>query len=673
MAEAIIALAPQLINIAFIAAVAVGARYLEGVLNTPTPQTTGFATPVAPKPDDGKYNLRQNVPPLSVVLGRTKKGGDYVALEERNGTAYHIIVHAGHRIEGYVQHYLHDEAVTLNGSGVVTAPAHFNQKVKITSKLGLDAETAYATMVSVFPEIWTADHRGDGLASAMMEVQSVSNQSYLDTYPQQMPLHTAVMDGALLYDPRTETTAFSTNIALFRMFHLMHPSGGKLTLDDLYLPDWINAANVCDEEVTNRDGGTEARYHGGFWYRYDNDPVEIGRLIDQAGELVVYERGDGKIGVHAGKYVAPDIRLTEADITAFGFDANARARSTVLAVRGRYTDPSVVYNTVDAAIYGNPYAGDDDTQRTRTFENQIVQSHNHCQRLQKLTFTRANAPRVRVTAHYDAARNVPYRRFVKVHYPARGMNEAIVEIVGRPKLSLARLLVEFEGIVVSSTLYDFVAATEEGEPGGVVDVIVPGGVPEPTGFSVSIGSETITGGSPSAFAAATWTHVSDALNYELEYGPSDESSAARSVMSLEGAQQVRTGVLPDGEEYRFRLRAWSGGASSDWTDYETVTIATDASAPGQPTGFSSSKAGSTVTLTWTNPNSANFFKSVVYRGTSSSFGSAVAIATLYGGINSARSYDDAALSNGTYYWWVKAFNASDVGSTEVGPQTQTIP
>lgn len=672
MPAALPVLLPQLLNLAFLAAVSVGARFLENAFNTPPPQTTGVA-PVVPKPEDGKYNLRQNVPDLAIVLGRVKKGGDYDSLEERNGTAYHIIVHAGHRIQGYVQHYLHDEAVTLNGSGFVADPAHFNQKVRITSRVGVNAETAYAAMVSAFPEIWTADHRGDGLASVLMEAQSVSQQAYLDTYPQQMPLHTAVMDGALLYDPRTETTAFSTNIALFRLFHLTHPSGGKLSLDDLYLPDWIVAANVCDEEVTNREGETEPRYHGGLWYRTSNDPVDIGRLIDQAAELVVYERADGKIGVHAGKYVEPDIRLTADDITALHYDANARQRTNVLAVRGRYTDPATVYNTVDAAIYGNPYVSNDDTQRTRTFDNQIVQSHNHCQRLQKITFIRANAPRVRITANYDAAENLFYRRFVRVHYPSRGLDEAIVEIVGRPKLSLARLVVEFEGIVVPATLYDFNAATEEGEPGSVVDVIVPGGVPTPTGFNVSIGSETLTGGSLAAFAAATWTHVSDALNYELEYGPTDLSTAARSVMSLDGATQVRTGPLPDGKEYRFRLRAWSGGASSDWTDYVVRTISADTSAPGQPTGFSSSKAGSAVTLNWTNPNSANFFKANVYRATVNNFASASVIATIYGGINVARSYLDAGLANGTYYYWVRAFNASDVGSTQVGPQTQTIP
>ena len=89
--------------------------------------------PKVPKPDDGSYNLKQSVPSLAYVLGRAKKGGDYVFLEEKGGTAYHIIVWAGHRILGFVKHYLHDEAVTLNGSGFTRCGASFTSSERSSS------------------------------------------------------------------------------------------------------------------------------------------------------------------------------------------------------------------------------------------------------------------------------------------------------------------------------------------------------------------------------------------------------------------------------------------------------------------------------------------------------------------------------------------------------------
>lgn len=765
----------------------------------PQPQRRQQQQQAVPKSADGKFNLKQNVPPLAFVYGRVKKGGDYVFLEETGGSAFHITVWAGHRIEGFVQHYLHDEAVTTDINNWVVAPAHFDSKVRITTSVGPDVATAWGSIVGFFPTIWTNDHRGDGLAQTVMEAITVSEERYLEVFPQQMPVLTSVGDGALLYDPREvghdpddpSTWAFAKNLALIRLDYLTKPFGGKLTLADMNLTSWANAANVCDGAVTtgtslaingafatdtdwtkgagwtiaaglatkaagaatmieqalagmtagmtyeisytlsgvsagtvlvrlkgsgaSADGavraangsyidriaavagnnawgfladasfvgsidnvsvrGEEPRYHGGLWGYFDNDSVDIGRTLDEAGELVVFEGADGKIAVHAGEMVTPDIRITADDIKELQYDANRRAASTVLAVRGRWTSPAAIYNTVDAAIYGAPYVGTDDTQRTKTVDNQAVQSHNHVQRLQKIAFTRANAARVKITIDYDAespSRLVAYRRFVRVHYPTRGLDEAIVEITGRPKLSLAKLTITFEGIVVPATLYSFNAATEEGTPGGAADSIVAGGVPAPDNFAVAIGAETLAGGQTAAFALASWDFLSDALTYELEFQVSDESEVPQAVMSKPGDVEVRTPALGDGIEYQFRLRAWSNGAFSDWTVYETETATADAMAPGQATDFATSVAGSDVTATWTNPNSPNLYKTELYRGTTSTFGAAAVIYTAYGGIGEARSYEDAGLAANTYYYWVRSENASGVASTEVGPETETI-
>ena len=70
-----------------------------------------------PRPEDGSYNLKQNVPSLPIVYGRVKKGGDYVFLEESGGYAYHVIVWCGRRIKGFVTHYLHDEVASFDEDG----------------------------------------------------------------------------------------------------------------------------------------------------------------------------------------------------------------------------------------------------------------------------------------------------------------------------------------------------------------------------------------------------------------------------------------------------------------------------------------------------------------------------------------------------------------------------
>lgn len=653
------------------AGLAFGATALQGLL---------VQKPSVPKPEDGSYNLKQSVPALAFVLGRVKKAGDYVLLEEAGGVAYHVIVWAGHRIHGFVQHYLHDQEVELDGTAVITPPFFFDgtPNVRIDTRLGLDASTAYPLVVGALPSIWTNNHRGDGLASIMMRCRTVSRKNYLKIYPNQMPQHSAVGDGFPLFDPRQgdhnpdndETWEFAQTLSLMRLWHLCHPVGGKLNYSDMYLPDWINAANVDDQNVTNRSGGTEKRYHGGFWFRASNDPVQVGRIMDEAAELVVYERPDGLIGVHAGEYVEPDIRLTAADIIRCGHDVNQRRASTVLAVRGRFTDPAKRYNTVDAAIYGDPYVGED-TERTATVDNQALQSHNHVARLQKLKYIRRNAPRVTIVAHYEAAKNVPYRRFVKVHYPPR-LTETVIEITATPKLSLRNLTIEFSGIIVPSNLYDFNAATEEGEPGASVTPLPPQGVPVPENFDVTIQNEVVSGGATAAYALATWDHVSDSLIYELEWQPTSEIEPPRSLTSNGDDDSVRSGYLSDGVEYRFRLRAWSNGASSDWTDYEIRTATADPVAPGTVSNADITGGVGQATFDWTAPNSANYFAARLYLNTVNDFGTATLVATEYGvaAANDARTV--TGLSAGTYYGFIVAINASGVAASAAATSSAIV-
>lgn len=625
--------------------------------------------PETPKPEDGKYNLKQSVPPLTYVLGKVKKGGDYAFLEETGGTAFHVTVLAAHHINSFEEHWLHDEAVTLDGSGYVTSPAHFGTAVRIETRRGDAASTHYSNIAFWFPSIWGEDHRGDGLATVFLRVESVASEDLQSTFPSGMPVHTAIIEGHDgIYDPRTDSNGYTENIALHRLWHLTSPVGGKLTIEDMYLSDWADAADVGDEAVTNRSGGSEPRYHGGFWFRADNDPVQVGRIMDQAAELVIYERPDGLVGVHSGKYVEPDVRLAENDIISVQYDPNKRQASTVLAVRGRYTDPDKGYNTADAAIYGVPYPSDD--ERTKSVDNQAVQRHNHMARLQKLAYIRANAPRVTVKAHYEPAKDVPYRRFVRVHLPPK-LDEAVVEVIGQPKLSLRNLTMEFEGIVVPTTLYAFNAATEEGEPGANVTPVEPEDVPVPDDFAVTIEVEDVGGGSTAAYGEATFTFQNATFQYEVQWEPTS-GGALQSTTGAAGETVVRTGFLADGVDYKFRSRTWSAGARSEWTSYVTLTATADPVAPDDVTGVTGTGGAGQVEIEWTAPNSANYVGARIYLSATNDFGTATLEATEYGAPNATDSRTITGQSAGTVYGWVVAINGSGVEASPVATGAMTV-
>ncbi|MCM2455296.1 hypothetical protein HGO37_07865 [Rhizobium sp. CG4] len=654
------------------AGLALGASLLQGLL---------VSKPSVPKPEDGSYNLKQNVPPLTYVLGRVKKGGDYVFLEEGNGTAYHVTVMAAHPVSGYLQHYLHDEKVAITPFGAdtggwVTSPDHFvidgYQKVLIRWRVGQSSGIPYGDVVAAFPSIWDANHRGDGLSTVLMACATVESKNYLSVYPNQMPQHSAVVAGhSGIYDPRSGTNVYSENIALHRLWHLTSPVGGRMTIEDMHLPDWIAAADVCDELVLNRAGVSEPRYHGGFWFRANNEPTEVGRVMDQAAELVVFERPDGKIGVHAGRFVEPDVRLTRNDIISAQLDGNTRDSSTVLAVRGRFVDTTADYVTADAAIYGNPYQADDDSERTKTLDNAALQRHNHVQRLQKIAYIRANAKKVAILAHYEAAENVPYRRFVRVHLPPK-MEEVIVEITATPRVSLRSLTVEFSGIIVPSSLYGFVASVEEGAPPSQPDKVDPSGVPTPTGFTVLLKTEVVSGGATAAYALASWSPVSEVLTHELELERTDVPEPIRSTTSTAGQSEVRSQYLVDGGRYRFRLRAWGGGTPSQWTGYILVTATADPVAPDVVSAVSATGGTGQITFTWNAPNSGNYFASRLYLNTSNSFTGATLVGTEYGSPSASDSRVIAGLTAGVRYGFVVAINASGVPAVPVATGAATV-
>lgn len=102
-------------------------------------------------------------------------------------------------------------------------------------------------------------------------------------------------------------------------------------------------------------------------------------------------------------------------------------------------------------------------------------------------------------------------------------------------------------------------------------------------------------------------------------------------------------------------------------------------APGVPTNVGTSSSGGTVTITWTNPNSANFHAARVYRaeGGAAVFADAVQVAgPFFGAANQAMSTTNVADASspfsGTFRYWVTSENSSGVTSTAAGPSTITL-
>jgi hypothetical protein len=113
------------------------------------------------------------------------------------------------------------------------------------------------------------------------------------------------------------------------------------------------------------------------------------------------------------------------------------------------------------------------------------------------------------------------------------------------------------------------------------------------------------------------------------------------------------------------------GVLSDFSAIEEVTSTNDPTAPSAPTFGTVSNVGALVTVTWTNPNSANTFAARVWRGTTT-FAAATDISgQLFGSPNQGMSNSNTP-GSGTWKYWVTVENAAGVRSTPAGPGTITL-
>jgi hypothetical protein len=241
--------------------------------------------------------------------------------------------------------------------------------------------------------------------------------------------------------------------------------------------------------------------------------------------------------------------------------------------------------------------------------------------------------------------NITYRRFVTVHYPSRGLDEAVVEIIGRPKLSLANLTLTFDGIVVPSTLYDFDAATEEGEYTGAAGSITPGGVPVPTNFTIVINSETVPAGT-SIYAVGSWDFVSarspTISNTSWPTRRSPRATCGPRAAPPRRAPRARWSPMPAIVSgcARARARRPRPGRPTPRSPPRCPSAPMDPT-PADPTGLTAPFSGiyGADTPAWTT-GAANVYRTELYRGPTTTFADASLIFTSFLGPSTSTFYAD---------------------------------
>ncbi len=275
----------------------------------------------------------------SVIYGETKVGGA-IFYQATSGTGdrylHRCIAVAGHEIDSYTTIYLNDEAVTLDGSGNVTAPAQYVGYVRIKQLLGTSTQAADADLVSDVTE-WTTAHQAKGVAYLYARFDYNAT-----AFPQGVPTVTAIVKGKKVYDSRTATTAWSDNPALCLRDYLTSDYGLSETSAEINDTFFETAADICEEDVSGAD-----RYTLNGAFLLDAAPENIVLvLLSAMGGMFWYWQG--RWACRAAAYITPTLTFDEDDLRG-NLQSSTRhsRRDNYNIVRGIYRGSATGYQETD--------------------------------------------------------------------------------------------------------------------------------------------------------------------------------------------------------------------------------------------------------------------------------------------------------------------------------------
>lgn len=210
-------------------------------------------------------------------------------------------------------------------------------RARVTWSLGTSTQAASARLLALFPSKWTSAHQLLGIAYLVVELDYDQ-----DAYPTGLPVVSAVIRGAKVYDPSSTTTAWSENPALLLRAAATHPLCGRLPtayIDDAAISAAATVADTSTAYVVAGVGTTtRARYTAGTVIRSDQQPQQgITELLSAMSGRMSF--AGGKLRIKTG-YTAP-VAAIDADWFAPGpvqYTPSVPRQDLNNVVQGTYVD-----------------------------------------------------------------------------------------------------------------------------------------------------------------------------------------------------------------------------------------------------------------------------------------------------------------------------------------------
>lgn len=614
--------------------------------------------------------INQSAGPRIRGYGRAKLGGTRAFWDSRNGILYQAVMFHSGEIDAIEEWYAGDLKLTLNSSGVATN-APVAGYIDTEYFLGTNTQSSSSLLRNGFSSIWTTAHQLKGIAYFVVTFASPEAEKYQEVFPEGYNTPVRVVARlSKVYDPRTGTTAWSDNAALCILDYLTHPDGYRRNLSDIDLDSFRAFANVCDQSVALKAGGSERRYRLWGIYSLTEDPQDVLQRMCATCDAELYQTASGKIAIRGGVWAEPTVTIEDRDILGHQLEQGNNKFAAFNELKILYTSPKHDYQSMEADSWVDLAAQAEQGPLQSDLSLDLVPSASQARRLAKIHRAKSN-PRWRGTISTNmTGLNALGERIIRVRLPELQIDDTF--LVTSFSISPDLTGCEIGILSLDASAYAWTTAEEGNEAPVPQDTRPDMTIAAPSNLTLRVVNRQVTSGTIGAAIRATVSAPPrSGLSLQAEYRPAGGDWEAMSVAS--GAREAFSGIVNDGVTYQVRAR-WltAQNTAGQWTAARSITVVANPATPSAPTDFTATKTGTSAALAWTNPPTAGFYFAQVYRGTTASFSEATKIADVYGDAGSSGAYTDATPGTGTRYYWIRAVNVAGTPSPETGPQSLTF-
>ncbi len=390
-----------------IAAGVVGGALLGNML-TPDikiPEVSGLGS------EPSQTTARSSSEPVHYILGRTSTGGVFSFVEEEQGeqtdgeklTIVYVLSQGS--LDAIEQIYINEEPIENFGDlisyEIVTNPTTVNAYLLANCSGWKDTMIGKGMTWVRVTYTYDAEKFGSGVPSFRAVVRGINS----------------------IYDPRTETTGYSDNPVLHELWLLTTLK--KVPLDEIDLPSFIAAANVCDEIVTNPDDTVSKRYtcHCVIGDNESRIAVEQKILATCAGQVnVIGGLHFIQVGVYYGSYdftVDEDMIIGTVQLQTEVSNADA-----INTITGTFRDPLQMYQDSDFPQAQNAtWVSDDGGESSEDLRLDYVTDVYQAQRLAWIALKRRRtAGMINTTLKFKGGYNCRPGRVVRINLPFYGID-----------------------------------------------------------------------------------------------------------------------------------------------------------------------------------------------------------------------------------------------------------